>query len=78
VIGPPDEAVGRSCGRVGGERDAHARPHREPARIGPRQLIGDPLAQVLGRLDVADVLREDRELVAAVARDRVGGPHQRT
>jgi len=76
VIGPPDEAVRGGRSRVRRERDAHARPQLQPARIGPRELLGDPLAEVLGCLDVADVLGEDRELVTAVARDRVGRPHQ--
>ena len=47
-----------------------------PLAVGPRKLVGDALAEVAGGLRVPHVLGEDRELVAAVAGDRVARPHE--
>ena len=61
-----------------GDRDADARAH-EHVLAGDRDRHLEAAHQALGEIDgrdgIADVLDQDRELVAAEARGRVGRPH---
>ena len=73
-VGVAHDVLGRAVG--GDERDADARRHVELAVV-DLERRGQRLLQALGddrgAADVADVVEQQRELVAAVARDGVAG-----
>src|ERR671924_190744 len=78
-VGIPEELLGVVRRDLAvGEADPEARPREDLLRVDLElrlERLEDPVGDVRRLLEVSDPVEEDRELVAAEARDGIGGPH---